>query len=240
MNRFNISIIVFVIGVLIAGITYGFDFTNQASAQDIKIKFVSKTSFPGQNSPVITSTRVRLLRADNSIKDETTYYRPDGSIITKNVTYAIPNLGVFDVHEKDRQLFFVAPRPFNLPVFSEQRIRQSPQFAGEAMVAGYRTLVTRQLLPNNSIEEMYNAPDLNGEFLKTVSIVNNAEGKPDHITTFEAVEIRRESISNAEFGILPNYPINYSGYKNKIQALESTGQHQLANDLRQAIPPDQR
>ena len=243
MNKFKvISIFVFLVGLISAAIVFGIpsgessdskEAAANTSITDTKYLY-HLTRIEPNGAKRVTSTQFRLEKSDGSFKVVSTYFKPDGTPFSSVTSYAINGMGYFEISESNKQLRFISPHSAIQPQFNEAKIRSSASFAGEEQIGGYRVLKTVDQY-KNSVEEFYNAPDLNGAMLKQVS--RDADGT---MTVFEAVEIKKEPISNAEFGVMPNYPVTYDSYKKKIDAVESVGQKDKANILRQALPPNQR
>ena len=235
-----IAILSLTTGLVFTAINLGFHYfgatatDNSQQRRDVKILYRTIQQFANNNTSLLLSTKYRLQKANGDWKETTTDYNSDGSIRGRYDTYAIAGKGVFAVSESQKTLFFRSPRP-NLPSnFSEARYKSNPNYIGEATVAGFRTLVQRSVnkAVGGDIEttEFYDSPELGGLTLK---IINKSA---DGATIYEATEAKIEPVTEAEFGSLPDYPVNYGSYKNQINSVEAAGQKQLADEMRRNIP----
>ena len=232
-----LAISFFLIGLASAAISYGFQETTNQSTEnlekkDAKVFYRITIQSSKDSAPVLFATKYRLQKADGSWKETMTNYAPDGSVLDSHDTYAINGKGVYAVSEKTKTLSFRAERPSEAFQFSETKYKESPNYTGISEVAGFRTLVQRVPYGTSDITEFYAAPDFNGLFLKCISKSNDA------VTIEEATEVKVEPISEKEFGMLPDYPINYNSYQNKIKAVESVNNEQ-AEQMKKNLPNNQ-
>lgn len=233
MNKFKIlAISVFLMGIVSAGITYGIQSSN-TEANGVKVLYIVTAKNLRDGSSRITGRKYRLQKPDGSWREIITYINPDGSVNDIRDTFAINGRGIYLVNEKNKQLHFRSEKSPMLRSFSASDVINSKQFGGEFQILGYQTLLEN--IPNgNDFGQVYSAPALNGLALKYVTKIG------DNIFTEEASEVNVGPISNAEFGTLPNYPVNYNSYKKQADIIESTGDKARADQMRSIIPPDQR
>ena len=220
-----LAISTFFLGLVSVVISYGFQNITTLSStkfekRDIKVFYRVTFQSSKNSSPILQDTKYRLQKNDGSWKDTVVNYAPDGSALNAFDTYAINGKGIFAVSEKTKTLSFRAERPLETFQFSEAKFKASPNFIGETQVAGLRVLVQKIPYGDSDFTELYVSPDFNGLFLKIIS------KSGDSITTEEATAVKIEPISEEEFGNLPNYPINYGSYQNKIKSLESVNKAQ--------------
>lgn len=213
----QLSIPVFVIGCLVIIFSYYPTHKSQGVSPDINATFNSpdvkvifkqeKIYKDGSTPPKLVSKIVRLQKADGSWKKTITDYDQNGLPARPYIQYAINGRGIFQVSEKHKKLFLLGDRPGPPRKFSAEGVKKTADFVREEDVAGYKTIVTR--LGSNPVDysELYHAPDFNGLMLKWDIIYE------EYTSVIEAVEVKIEPITPEEFGELPDYPIDYSGYE---------------------------
>lgn len=222
---------VFVLGLGATG--FGYDLKYARVQTETAFTMTSEQTFTGTDGKSwLNAIKVRFQKADGAWKEVTTYYKPDGSVLAVNKRYSIYGRGVFEVNEQQKKLLFVGPRLHEVHVFSEAEARKDSDFVREDSVLGYKTLVTRVPDSEGSSDytEFHRAPDLNGVYLKTVFA--SSEG---YSTVIEATKIELGEPAASEFADLPNYPVGYDFYETKIQIMESRGNHDLAEQMRQLL-----
>lgn len=225
-----LTIIVFVLGVMTFGVGYAVKYARTRKLVGFTMT-MTQTFISADGQRTLNTTRVRYQRADTTWKEATTYYNPDGTILSVNKSYSLNGRGVFAVDEQNKKLLFIGPRLHQVHEFSEAEARKEPDFVREDSVLGYKTLVTR--IPDtegSGYSEFYRAPALNGAYLKTVFV--SGEG---YSTVFEATKIELGEPAASEFAEVPNYPFNYEGYEKKIGIQEKRGNRELADQMRQAL-----
>lgn len=227
MRKFQfLALIIFVAGLVVAAITF---YPTSGAARDVKVKYKVTETF-GKES-LVTAIKYRLQKADGSWRDTTTYLKADGTVLNVVDTFGINGKGVFRIDEKTKQLIYLGERPSILPEYKEEQAKLSANFGGEDLIVGVRVLKENSSYNDGRItSESYRAPDYNGLFLKMVS----RDGEQS--TVIEATELKAETITDEEFGKLPDYPVSYGSFQNKINALESNGQKEQADSLRRSLP----
>ncbi len=68
----------------------------------------SEQTFTGTDGKSwLNAVKVRNQKADGAWKEVTTYYKPDGTVLSVNKRYSIYGRGVFEVNEQQKKLLFV-------------------------------------------------------------------------------------------------------------------------------------
>lgn len=234
-NRFTkairlLIVVVFLLGVITAGVGSAVNYARTPRGSGHTITY-TQTFVSADGKRSLNATKVRYQRADTTWKEIATYYNPDGTVLSSNTSYSLNGRGVFALDEKNKRLNFIGPRLHQVHQFSEVEVRKDPGFVREDSVLGYKTLVIRSSDDEGSeYSEFHRAPALQGANLKTVFA--SGEG---HSTIFEATEIERGEPAASEFAAIPDYPVNYAAYEKKIRIQESRGNHELAEQMRQAL-----
>lgn len=212
-----LSISFFLIGLVSVFAVFGYrNVTPAFSTKEVKVSYRETSQSEGDSSPVLQTTKYRLERADGSWKETTNSYAEDGTIYRSYDTFGIVGQGVYTVDARNNQLKFVGN--YSKPhVFSEEGFKSQPSYAGESEVAGFRALIQKSA-NGDRVDEVYIAPDLDGLLLK----IKTTKGKDT--LTLEATEIKIEPVTDKEFGLLPDYPVNYDSIKIKNKAVEKAGQ----------------
>ncbi|MGB7926420.1 MAG: hypothetical protein WCF57_24475 [Pyrinomonadaceae bacterium] len=228
----TLSATVFVLGM----ITAAFAFTlNQVRKPKLVLAYtmVSKRTFTPSDGgkPRHEVTMVRYQKSNGMWKGVVTYFNPDGTVYKTTTTFGQPGRGVFQLDEGKRQISFISPMEqavAELPLFD---LRNDPRFIKEASVLGYTTLVLRDTEEDGSGDytEDYHAPALRNLSIKTVAVSERGT------SVLEPVELKVGEPDESEFNSLPDWKINYDLYQEKIQALEDSGRHEVADQMRQEL-----
>jgi hypothetical protein len=225
-----LSIIVFLSGLTILVMALNEKDTNSKSRMSPRFRAVFLQSYTPTGGARENQARIeRLQKSDGSWKETTVTIAPDGSPVDEVVKYAINGRGLFVVNNSAKQLRYLSPRPDVVPAFEGESLRKSPTFNGEGETLGYRTLIERSNLGTEYIE-MHHAVDLNGLVVKIVSV---SEGGT---TIIEATEIKIDGFTEKDFGEMPEYPVNYDGYKKAIDVTRESGKTESADQMEQNLP----
>lgn len=224
-----ISVAVFLLGLTTAMLAYTL---NRPYKPEPLVGFtlVSKqTSTPSDGSPPRTGfTKVRHQRSDGSWHQENRYSSPDGKFAKEEVAIGLVGNGVYEVDRKNRLLHYLSPMsPEAVGITAD--LRKDEHYVRDETVLGYETRVLR--FPNDDgsgYTERFYAPALQGVALKTISV---AEGGT---SVTEAAEIKLGEPARSEFS-LPDWPVRYDRYEQKIEQLEDSGNRETAEQMRQFL-----
>jgi hypothetical protein len=193
----------------------------------------SKMTFTPANGgqTEIRGSRVRYQRSDGSFKQITNYVNPDGKPFRIDTLIGVLGRGVFEFTENDKTITFVSAMRSQIPPATETELRKIHHHnaPADATVLGYKTLVVR--LPGDrpdSYTDLYHAIDLQGFQIKTVSVSDAGT------MIFEPTKIEASEPSAENFD-LPQLPISYERFEQKIKAMEESGQTDTAELMRQQL-----
>lgn len=175
---------------------------------------------------VLSAIVVRYERADGRFREITSPFRPDGTVAANRILTNIPARGVFQVRPEQNSMQFVSPAPSGgRQITTEAEVRAMDGFSGEETVLGYRTLVVRSGTEEASVT-LFHAPDLNGFPIRVVHRSRAAT------TTVEPMQILLGDPPKSVFGEDPEYPVDFSLFDEKIQAMEAQRGAEYADRLR--------
>ena len=221
-----ISLTIFVIGAMMASLAYAINYSRRPNGFTIISRQVHQ---PTDGAPVLVAEIERYQKSDGSWRLTTTYYNPDGTIRKVDNGYGQLGRGVFQVNEKAMRLNFISPMSAQAHVVSASEMRKDPNFVREDSVLGYQTFVSRQPGEDGDYAEVYRAPALQGMPIK---IVFSSEAGT---TVIEPTRIVLAEPSETVFTAMPDYQVNYVNFESKIQALEDSGKHETAEQMRQEL-----
>ena len=229
----SLSLIVFFGGV--ASVTYAY-FLSQSAAQYATTGFTltSKMTFrpSGLNTSQTTGSRVRYQKSDGSFKQITTYWKTDGTLGRTITLVGILGRGVFEFTENADRMEFLSPMRSEIPMKSEAEIRDTHHHnrLRDEVVQGYKTLVVRQ--PGgespNSFTDLYHAYALQDFPIKTVNVTDAG------VLTIEPTKIELGEPSENDLA-LPNLPVSYERFEQKIQIMEESGRRDTAETMRRQL-----
>lgn len=229
-----VAVIIFLLGLVAFVISYRNPSAQTIGSGKAMPSFTatySQTFTPsGSERPWVQSRIERWQKSDGSWKEITTDYDKEGVTIGTYTKYAVNGRGLFRIAENDKQLRFLSARPDVIPAFSQESFRKSPNFSGESAVVGYKTLIERITQEDGSTTEFHHAPELNGLVMK---IISTSEAG---ITVIEATEIQIRTISDSEYGVMPDYPVVYDSYKNASDSTRANGNPDAAKEMEKNIP----
>lgn len=200
------SIIVFLLGLAL--FISGFNTANKTTFEtvsvspEVKVTYLFRTMLKDGSQVPTTCKTLRLVRADGSWKEYSTEFNGQGQVIKTYTQYGLNGQGVYRVDDYKQKIYYLGPRPAQVPVYNAQLARSTSDYVGKGNILGYTTVVTKPKRSDGLTLETQSAADLNGLMLKMIDIAE------DHTTIIEAIDIRLEPISPQEFGTLPNYPID--------------------------------
>ena len=221
-----ISVTIFVLGAITASVAYAINYTRRPNGFTMTSRQVH-TSADGASALVADIERYQ--KSDGSWRLTTTYFNPDGTI--RKVDNGVGQLGrgVFQVKETTKLLNFISPMSPQTHVVSADDMRKDPNYVREDSVLGYQTFVSRQPGEDGAYAEVYRAPALQGMPIKI--IFSSGAGT----TVIEPIKIALGEPSETVFTAMPDYQVNYVDFENKIQAIEESGQHETAKQMRQQL-----
>lgn len=220
-----ISVAVFLLGL--SALSWTYSQKSKPKWRDLTVRYRLSQTWKGETRSI--GEFVRYVRANGNWKEVQTKFDKDGNVVDSATLYA-DHSGLFRVSEKAKTLSYRGtPLPANF-VFDEAKFRQTESFAGDGeYVAGFRTLRNRFTFPNGNVEESMHAPDLNGLVLKRITPIVNG------VQTLEAVDVSTAPVLDEVFGKKPDYPIDYSSFENRIKSVESIGQKEQADKLKEEV-----
>jgi hypothetical protein len=211
-----VSILVFALGLITVAMAYGIRYSKKPHTA-IGFKMNSTQTFtPAGGNPRLSATIERFQKADGGYKLTNTYYNPDGSVQRTSSSFAQTGRGVFRVDENSKTLNYLSPKS-ERPAITEDSLRKNPQFIREEDVLGYKTFVAR--IPDDDgsagYTELYQAIALQGLIIKMVAVSDVGT------TVIEPIKIEVGEPDARIFENVPNYPVNYTEYEQKIQRPQS-------------------
>ena len=221
-----ISVTIFVMGSITASLAYAIDYTRRPNGFTMTSRQVHT---PADGAPVLVADIERYQKSDGSWRLTTTYYNPDGTIRKVDNGFGQLGRGVLQVNEKAMRLNFISPMSPRAHVVSASDMRKDPNFVREDFVLGYKTFVSRQTEEEGTYAEVYRAPALQGMPIK---IIFSSEAGT---TVIEPTQIALGEPSEVVFTAMPEYQVDYEGFENKIRALEASGKHETATQMRQEL-----
>ena len=221
-----ISVTIFVMGAMTASLAYAINYTRRPNGFTMISRQVHT---PADGAPVLVADIERYQKSDGSWRLTTTYYNPDGTIRKVDTGFGQLGRGVFQVNEKATRLNFISPMSPQAHVVSASDMRQDPNFVREDSVLGYETIVARQSEEDGAYAEVYRAPALQGMPIKIV--FSSGAGT----MVIEPTSIALGEPSETVFTEMPDYQVNYVNFENKIQAMEESGKHETAKQMRQEL-----
>ncbi len=174
---------------------------------------------------------IRYQKSDGTFKQERAYYNAAGSMVKKEILYGIPGQGVFKINNAQGPLIFLSSMP---PKEKSSYVpiddgHGQPSFTRDDWVHGYQTYVLRFPDAEGGYLEMYCAPELDGQALRTVSVSAHV------VSVEEVVQITLGDPDDRAFGSLPHLLVNYDLFKTKIAAMEEAGKHDVAAALQREL-----
>lgn len=232
-NRMKVwSVVIFLLGLLSAAFAFGLQ-TARESKSFPAYTIISKRTFTPSDGgqPMGELTMTRYQRTDGTWKQIVTYFKSDGTVNRRTVTFGQPGRGVFQQDEDQANLKFISQmdKPLSeLPLFD---IRSDPAFLKELSILGYQTFVLRSYEEDSSgdYSDVYYAPAFHNLSLKEVSYSKRG------VTVLEPVEIRIGEPRQDDFGSLPNGNVDYELFEQKIRVLDDRGKLDAANAIKQEL-----
>lgn len=232
------SIVIFVMGVVSAGFAYSLQQRNGPQLRErkgftLRTKTTAIPTIPRQLGPLesIESNATRYQKSDGTFKQVRTYFNAKGEIVKKEILFGIPGQGVFKINNPKGPLEFLSSmRPKEQTSYVRVNDGHShPNFLRDAWVQGYQTYVLRFPEEDGGYFEMYCAPELDGQQLRTVS------ASPGGVSIEQVVEITIGDPDERVFGPLPSLLISYDHYKNQIALTQEAGNHEAAEGMKRVL-----
>jgi hypothetical protein len=145
---------------------------------------------------------VRTERPNGDWKQEWTYYHLDGTVFKTQTDYAIAGKGLFRLHPNALEKVAERPAGARPRVLNDGQAKASHSYAGEDKILGYKVFKFQ-----NGQGFDYLAPALGMAYLK----IDWGQGRV-------TIAVKVETVENADFGTLPDLPINDSALKKKDAA----------------------
>lgn len=230
----KLSIAVFLLGVVTASVAFA---VNQAKKPKRPVGFtlITKQTFsPSSKDMVLPEVSyfmsVRFQKSDGTWKNVRTGHTADGVVIMEDTAMGRPGRGVFRLDPIAGELTFLSSMEAwkEFPVYDWTK---DPLFLKEDTVLGYKTYVVRRHDEDDSSTyiDSYYAPDLNNYPIKEVQV------SPMGTATEVAEKIVIGNPSEQQLDSLPDWPIKYELFEQKIQAMEEAGKHELAEEMQQEL-----
>jgi hypothetical protein len=230
------AITVLVVGLLTAAVAYGLKRkANHAHAGEVQQHFgftlyETQTVTVNGQKPWVSRQRIRAVSADGKIKTVDTTFSQDGKQLGTETSYSIPFVGYLGVDDNRKVLMFISPKDhqYHNPTMEEARLYQC--YTRDDVVLGYQVYVCQFPIGGSgrTIAEDYCAPALQDQTLKevyagswgndTIAVTRIDFSEPDP-TLFE----------------LPNYPIDYSGWQQKVARARAKGDVKTADMLEEIL-----
>jgi len=238
-TRFRaISIAIFVIGAVSAGFAYslrkpsgptlrqrkGFTLATKSTV----IPIISRQAFPKE---ITHSNSIRYQRSDGTFKEVQTYYDSNDAVVKKTILFGIPGQGVFSLTNPQGPLQFLSSmRPTEQASYVRVDDGHShPNFVRDEWVKGYQTYVLRYAEDDGGYFEVYCAPDLDGEELRTMAV------EPGGISIREVVGITMGNPDEKVFGPLPNLLVGYDIFKQKLATAREAGNNEVVEGMQRQL-----
>lgn len=229
-NRMRaVSVVLFVLGIVTAILAYSVNHARKPKPP-IALTMISKQTITPPGEPSQQGfTKIRYQRSDGSWKQVTTYTSADGKTKRKELVFGLNGRGVFQVDEQHRVLQFLSAMTAGSPYVSSD-LRRDERYVKDDSVLGYETRVLRfKADDGSSYTENYYAPGLQDLPIKTVTVSENG------VSITEAVQIRLGEPSEDEFRSLPDWPIRFERFEEKIESLKEAGNEDAAEQMRQQL-----
>lgn len=233
-----ISIAIFVIGTVSAVLAYSLQKQDgpqlrQRKGFTLKMKGTTSLVIPRQPGPreITNTTTIRYQKSDGTFKEVQTYYNANGAVVKKHIIFGIPGSGVFSINNPQGPLEFLsAMRPKDQTSFVRvDNGHSQPNFVRDDWVLGYPTYVLRFPDEDGGYDEIYCAPELDGEPLRRVSVSRGA------VSIKEVVEIILGDPDDRAFGSLPKLLVSYDLFKSKIATMREAGNHEAAEGMQRQL-----
>lgn len=238
-TRFRfISITIFVIGVVSAVFAYSLREPSgpkmkHRKGYTLQTRSTAMLTIPRKPVPheIKRSESIRYQRSDGTFKEITLYYDFNEAVVKKSVLYGVPGQGVFRLNGPGGPLDFLSAMP---PGEKTSYVRDDdghwqPNFVRDDWVHGYQTYVLRFPDDDGGYHELYFAPALDNQELRSVSV------SPGGVSVSEVTEIVLGDPANRIFDDLPPFVVNYELFKSKIEIMEEAGHHDTAEAMRREM-----
>jgi len=222
------------LGIVTAILAYSINQTKKPKPPLALTMISRQTVTPAGEAPQPGFTAMRYQRSDGSWKQVSTYTSPDGKLQKENIGFGLMGRGVFEVNKRNRILYFISAMPAN-PFYSPNDLRRDERYVRDDSVLGYETRVLR--FPDDDGSgyiENYYAPALHDLLLKTVSVSEEAT------SVTEAVQIQLGEPSEDEFRSLPDWPIRFDRFEEKIEVMENAGNTAAAEQMRELLKQERQ
>lgn len=233
-----ISVAIFVIGAVSAGFAYSLRKPNAPTLKPrkgfiltTKSTVILTISRPSVAREITHSNSIRYQRSNGTFKEVQTYYDANNAVIKKTIIFGIPGQGVFSLTNPEGPLQFLSSMR---PKEEASLVRVDdghthPNFVRDEWVKGYQTYVLRFPDADGGYFEMYCAPELDGEQLRTVAV------EPGGISIREVVGISLGDPDERVIGVLPNLPVGYDIFQQKLATARESGNSEVAEGMQRQL-----
>jgi hypothetical protein len=183
---------------------------------------------PGEMGYVIT---VRYQRSDGTWKQIRSYRLANGQVLKRDIGFGIPGVGVFSLDRERRALEFLSSMPPKeqtsyVPITNGHN---DPHFVRDDVVQGYATYVLKFPETDGGYAELYYAPELDNLPIRQVTV------SADGVSVTEPSRIIFGEPDDVVFGSFPKWVVSFEHFKEKIGAMEESGNHEAAQTMRQQL-----
>jgi hypothetical protein len=226
----------FVIGVVSAAVAFSLDGRHPGRRHAKGFTLVTKETVApttranlGQMGYIVA---VRYRRSDGTWKQIRTYKNSNGKVLKRDIAFGVPGNGVFYLDRENRTLEFISPMPPTDETSYVQPMdgHSDPHFLKDDVVQGYATFVLR--FPEDAgggYTDLYYAPELDNLTIKRVTISATS------VSIMEPVTITLGDPDDINFGSFPKWVVNFEHFKDKIRAMEESGNHEAAQRMQQEL-----
>lgn len=239
LTRFRaISIAIFVIGAVSAGLAYSLQKRSgpqfrQRKGFTLRMKSTSTLTIPRQPVPneITHSSSIRYQRSDGTFKEVQTYFNAKDEAVKKHILFGLPGQGVFSLNNPKGPLEFLSAMP---PKEQTSLVRINDghgerSFVRDDWVQGHQTYVLRFPDEDGGYFEMYCVAELDGQPIRTVSVSTGG------VSINEVVQITPGDPDDQVFGPLPKLLVNYDLFKSKIATMDERGKPEVARALQREL-----
>jgi hypothetical protein len=234
-TRFRVlSVVVFLLGLVTAILAYSINQSKKPKPPLALTMISRQTVTLDGEAPQAGFNESRYQRSDGSWKQIRSYTSPDGKVKKEDTGFGLIGRGVFQVDNRHRILYFISPMPSD-PSYRAGDLRRDEHYVRDDSVLSYETRVLRFNTDDGSgYTENYYAPALQDLLIKSVSVSKN------RMSVTEPVQIQLSEPSEDEFSSLPDWRIRYDRFEEKIESMESAGQPDAADQMRQVLEQERQ
>jgi hypothetical protein len=174
---------------------------------------------------------IKYHRSDGTWKQIRSYHAANGEVFKKDVGFGIPGTGVFRLDKERRALEFMSSMPPKEETSYVQITNghDDSHFVREDIVQGYATYVLRFPETDGGFTELYYAPEFDNLPIRQVTVSANG------VSLTEPIRIMFGEPDDLVFGSFPKWVVSFEHFKEKISAMEESGNHEAAQAMQQQL-----